>query len=172
MMPTVETTTKASFWVVYERMIQAAAFVAAAIFVFATALVLTEICGRYFFHRPIMGAVEITEYCLVWVTFLAAPWVQARGGNVKVEFVVDRLGPVNRARLCAVTALLAALACAVITYAGIDTVWSHYRMGYDLSTPLHPPSAPIIAVIPISMLLLTVQFLRETVQYWRAAETR
>jgi TRAP-type C4-dicarboxylate transport system permease small subunit len=156
-------------WLAYERVIQAMAVLGAIIFVLATILVLTEICARYFFRRPIIGAVEITEYCLVWITFLAAPWVQSRGGNVKVEFIVDLLRPRVQAFLRAATALFAAATCAVLTYAGFETVWSHYEMGYDLSTPLHPPSAPIIAIIPISMLLLTIQFAREAVLLWRDA---
>jgi TRAP-type C4-dicarboxylate transport system permease small subunit len=157
------------FWRGYECVIRGLASLAAIIFVLATVLVLIEICSRYFFRHPILGTVEITEYCLVWVTFLAAPWVQLRGGNVKVEFLVDRLSRRSRDLLCAITTLLAAAACAVLTYAGLLTVWSHYQMGYDLATPLHPPSAPIISIIPISMLLLTVQFARETVVFWRGA---
>lgn len=160
---------QSSFWLSYERLIQAMAVAAAIILVLATILVLTEICSRYFFRRPIMGAVEITEYSLVWVTFLTAPWVQSRGGNVKVEFLVDSIKPKTKAFLGAITALTAAVACAILTYTGFATVWSHYEMGYDLSTPLHPPSAPIICIIPISTFLLTVQFVREALHYWRTA---
>jgi TRAP-type C4-dicarboxylate transport system permease small subunit len=163
---------QSKFWLGYMRVIQFMAAAGAALFVFATILVLTEICSRYFFRRPIMGTVEITEYCLVWITFLAAPWVQARGGNVKVEFLVAMLNPRTQSVVCAATAMLATLACAILTYAGFRTVWSHFQIGYDLPTPLHPPSAPIICIIPISTLLLTIQFARETKGFWRDAIVR
>lgn len=155
-------------WLGFARLIQAMAVLSAIVLVFTTILVLTEICSRYFFRRPIMGVVEITEYCLVWMTFLAAPWVQSRSGNVRVEFLVERLTPRAKASLGALTALSAAAACAILTYGGFATVWSHYEMGYDLSTPLHPPSAPIIGIIPISTLLLTIQFAREALLSWRS----
>jgi len=163
---------QSKFWLGYARVIQFMAAAGAALFVLATIVVLVEICFRYFFRRPIMGTVEITEYCLVWVTFLAAPWVQARGGNVKVEFLVEMLNPRMRSLMCAATAMLATAACAILTYAGFRTVWSHFQIGYDLPTPLHPPSAPIISVIPISTLLLTIQFARETKSFLRDAFLR
>ena len=143
------------------------AMLGAVIFVFATILVLTEVSSRYFLRRPILGAIEITEYCLVWITFLAAPWVQSRGANVKVEFLVDRLSSKNKNRLCGMTALIAAVACAILTYAGITTVLAHHEMDYALSTPLRPPSAPLICIIPISTFLLTIQFTHEVVSFWR-----
>lgn len=155
------------FWYAFNLLICAMAALGAIILVLATLLVLTEITSRYFFRRPIMGAVEITEYCLVWITFLAAPWVQARGGNVKVEFIVTSLKPKTQSILCFLMCLLATATCLLLAYVGVATVRSHYELGYDLSTPLHPPSAPIISIIPISALLLTIQFARETVFHWR-----
>jgi TRAP-type C4-dicarboxylate transport system permease small subunit len=157
------------FWRGFDLLIQAMAVLGAVIFVFATVLVLTEVSSRYFLRRPILGAIEITEYCLVWITFLAAPWIQSQGANVKVEFLVHRLSSRNKNVLCGVTALLASVACAILTYAGIVTVWAHHEMGYALSTPLRPPSAPLVAIIPISTSLLAIQFAREFVSLWHGA---
>jgi C4-dicarboxylate transporter, DctQ subunit len=158
----------AKFWRGFDLLVRALAALGAVILVAATIIVLVEIVSRYFFRRPILGAIEVTEYCLVWITFLAAPWVQSRGGNVKVEFLLDGLEARKRAAFNFWTCVTAAAGCLLLTFVGIITVWSHYEMGYYLPTPLHPPSAPIISVIPLSTLLLTIQFAREAAQQYRA----
>ena len=152
---------QSAFWTAFDRLVRAMAAAGAAVLVFATLLVLTEIVSRYFFRRPILGAVEITEYCLAWTTFLAAPWVQSRGGNVRVDFVLTSLSARNQARLNFAISIVGLLVFLVLTVVGILTVWSHYELSYALPTPLHPLSAPLIGIVPLSTLLLTIQLARE-----------
>ncbi len=155
------------FWDAFDLLVRALAALGGVVLVVATVIVLVEVTSRYFFRRPILGAVEVTEYCLVWITFLAAPWVQTRGGNVKVDFVVNALSRKSQYTLNFSMCLAAAATCLLLTFFSAVTVWSHYEIGYYLSTPLHPPSAPIISIIPISTLLLAIQFMREASHHFR-----
>ena len=149
----------------FDRLVRALAVAAGLVLVAATIVVLTEIVSRYFFHRPILGAIEFTEYCLLWATFLAVPWLQARNGNVRVDFILQMLARDTRLVVLAGASLLSSLVCAVIAYYGAAVVLSHLEMGYRLPTPLHPPSAPIMAVIPVGSALLAIQFLRQMFQH-------
>ena len=54
--------------------------------------------GRYLFNRPILAAYELTtNYLMIAAVFLALPYAYRQGANIRVTFLVDRLG--RRARL-------------------------------------------------------------------------
>ena len=44
---------------------------------------------RYFLNRPLVWVLELTEYALLWVTFLGAAWLLRQGGHVQVDVIVD-----------------------------------------------------------------------------------
>ena len=49
--------------------------------------------GRYLFNRPILAAFELTtNYLMVATVFLALPHAYRQGDNIRVTFLVDRLG--------------------------------------------------------------------------------
>ncbi|MFC1980963.1 TRAP transporter small permease subunit [Chloroflexota bacterium] len=43
-----------------------------------------DVSGRYIFNHPLAGAYEISEVLLVGIVFLAAAYVQAQRGHIKV----------------------------------------------------------------------------------------
>jgi TRAP-type C4-dicarboxylate transport system permease small subunit len=54
--------------------------------------------GRYLLNRPILAAYELTtNYLMVAAVFLAMPYAYRQGANIRVTFLVERLG--RRARL-------------------------------------------------------------------------
>jgi TRAP-type C4-dicarboxylate transport system permease small subunit len=152
----------------FDFVVRGMARVAGVILLAATVIVLVEIASRYFFRRPILGSVEITEYCLLWMTFLAVAWVQHRDGNVRVDFVVRLLGPRAQHGLNAATSFAAAIALAVVTWVGIEVVWFRYSTGYLLSTPLRPSGALILSVVPFGCLVLSLVFLRQGADHLRS----
>ena len=157
---------KSAVILVLDRIVAGMAVCAGVIFVGALVLVLVEITSRYFFRSPILGAVEATEYCLLWITFLGAAWVQGRNGNVRVDFLVNALQPRRRAMVMAIGSLVSAAACLVIAVFGVVAVWDQYDIGYQLSTPLRPSGALIISVIPLGCFFLAIQFVRQFFSYW------
>jgi TRAP-type C4-dicarboxylate transport system permease small subunit len=72
---------------------------AAALATFCMMLLTTaDAGGRYLFNRPILAAFELTSsYLMIAAVFLAMPYAYAQGANIRVTFLVDRLG--RRARL-------------------------------------------------------------------------
>ena len=56
--------------------------------------------GRYLFNRPILLAFELTtNYLMVAAVFLALPHAYRQGANIRVTFLVDRLGRRLRSRI-------------------------------------------------------------------------
>jgi len=156
----------------FDSVVRGMARAAGVILLAATAIVLVEIVSRYFFRRPILGSVEVTEYCLLWMTFLAVAWVQRRDAHVRVDFVLRLLAPRAQHALNAATSFAAAIALLVVTGVGIEVVWFRFSTNYLLSTPLRPPGALILAVVPLGCLLLGLEFLRQGVSHLRSFRDR
>ena len=55
-----------------------------------------DVAGRYLFSMPLPGTMEISESVLVFITFLCAANVLARGGHIRVTILIDRLSPTQR----------------------------------------------------------------------------
>lgn len=65
----------------------------AGITLFAMMILTTaDVCGRYFFNSPILGAVELTQIMLAMVVFLAFPTVTWREEHITVD-LLDGLFP-------------------------------------------------------------------------------
>lgn len=59
-----------------------------------TLLISFDAIGRYLFHRPIIGVLEVTEHFLmVGIVFLAMGHVYKAGKHVRVEFLSKHLPP-------------------------------------------------------------------------------
>ena len=52
-----------------------------------------DVVTRNLFDWASPWAFDLSEYSLVWMTFLAAPWILLRDGHVRVEILIDALRP-------------------------------------------------------------------------------
>jgi C4-dicarboxylate transporter DctQ subunit len=108
---------------------------------------------------------EITEYCMLWLTFLAAPWVLKHEAHIRMELIVDRFSVRTQTMLQIATSVIGALICLILTVFGIKVAWDYYKTGYFLHTVMAPPIYPILAIIPMGSVLLFMQFLRQAHKY-------
>ena len=118
------------------------------LFVAITVAICAEVLLRYGFNRPIAWVVELSEYALLWITFLGASYVLRHGGHVRVDILLQYLSPAAL-RVCGmVSAASCALTSLVIFAFGIDV-----------------PAWIVLIVIPIGSLLLLLRFARLFLEY-------
>ena len=72
---------------------RALALVAGVVTVFVMLAINYEVFMRYFLNRPTLWTLEISEYSLVYITFLGAAWVLRKDGHVKIDLLVRVLKP-------------------------------------------------------------------------------
>ena len=56
-----------------------------AVLTFMMLVTVADVFLRYAFNKPILGTVELCEYMMVAVVYLALPLCAFRGGNARVE---------------------------------------------------------------------------------------
>ncbi|WP_278922271.1 MULTISPECIES: TRAP transporter small permease [Pseudophaeobacter] len=109
----------------------------------------------------IYGALDVIEYGLMVVAFLGAPWVLHLDAHVQVDLVTRGLPP-RGARVAAVlTCLLGAVTCAVLGWAGLQALIQSYARGSMVRTAFTFPEWWALTVLPLSMLLCMIEFLRK-----------
>ena len=60
-------------------------FVAGLLLAFILLSVCLEVVMRYFFNRPLQWVVELTEYALLYITFLGTAWLLRSEGHINVD---------------------------------------------------------------------------------------
>jgi TRAP-type C4-dicarboxylate transport system permease small subunit len=110
---------------------------------------------------------EITEYALFVTTFIAAPWVLWLGSHVRVDLVLSQV-PAPVARLMEIVADAVGAACAaVLGWHGLNVTLVSLQRGDLIVKQLVVPEWTLMMFIPLSCLLMVIEFLRRIVTVWR-----
>lgn len=117
------------------------------------------VIGRKVFGLPTAWTLEISEYSLLFITFLSAPWVLRLHGHVNVDVFVTSLSHAWRERLQVVTYAIAAVAALILFYFSLETTLSYYSRDVILRKVLEIPQWMIIGVIPVGSLLLSLRLI-------------
>lgn len=155
---------------IFDRIIDIAAFFASGLIIFSMIIVCFEVLMRYFLNRPTIWVVEIAEYCILFITFLATAWVLKRESHVQVDLVLNALNPRSQTLLNIITSIIGAMICLIIMWYGIRVTGQYFEIGLPAPTELRTPRCIITAIIPIGSFLLFVQFVIRThrhLEKWR-----
>ena len=126
--------------------------------VFLIGSVCYEMLMRGMFDRPQVWVIELTEYTLLYITFLGTSALLREGGHVSVDLLTDALNPVWRRRLALVSAAICFCVTLVLTvFAALATI-DAMRRGVYKPTVMEFPTWIVLAVIPVGSLLLVFRF--------------
>ena len=134
----------------------AATLILAALF----ACVSAEVMMRYFVGQPTRWVNEFSEYALLWLAFLASPWVLREEAHVKVEMLTDALSPAWRHKFHVTTSLVGAAVCALFCWVSTAYVLEVFGTGEFLFKSVQLPKWSVMAVMPPGLALLAIQFVR------------
>ena len=149
-----------------DRMITVFAAFGSALIVCVMAFVSLEVVMRYFFHKPQIWVVEISEYVLVWSTFLGAAWVLKEEGHIQVDIVYQNLSNRVRAWLGVFSTVLGVFVSLVFIIFGTRLVWGMFiTLEADPKSQIGMPKGPLLAIIPLCSVLLLIQFVRRGKKY-------
>ena len=152
---------------IFDRILDGAAVLAAAMVMFIMLSMAAEVVMRYFLHSPLMWVVEVSETLLLFVAFLGAAWLLRGEGHIRVDLVVNILRPKTRALLDVLTSIIGALCCAIVVWYGLVATWNCFVRSAFEPTSLEIPSAYVLLIIPVGALLLLIQCLRRSYGYLR-----
>lgn len=153
----------------YRTIVNILAVCGALIILFMMLSISVGVVMRFFFHRSLVWLTEISGYGMVFMTFLVAAWVLREEGHVRIDLLVEHLKPKKRAFLEFITSIAGAVVCLVITGYSIVVTLDHLKRGVFTATDLEIPWAILLAVIPVGVLTLSIQFLIRARRYFKEA---
>jgi TRAP-type C4-dicarboxylate transport system permease small subunit len=145
---------------IFETFLKYLKLISCLVVVFITLSVCVEVVLRYVFNKPQVWVIELSEYGLLYLTFLAAAWVLRAEGHIAVDLITDRLSQTARSFLSIIHSILISGVSTVLIWYGARVTWSYFSKGIYNPTILEVPTAAILVVIPFGGFFLFVQSLR------------
>ncbi len=151
---------------VFDRMVDIMFYAASGLGSVIFFSVCIELFMRNLFNHPQIWSVEVTEYAMLYITFLGAAWVLKEEGHVRVDILLLLINPKSQALLNSITSILGVIVCAVLVFYGTWSTWLHYQKVLYTFTAMELLKWPFLIVIPFGSFLLLIQFIRSAFAYW------
>ncbi len=144
----------------YGRLIDLLALLAAATLVWSMAAVIASVAMRNFGLQPWAWLFTSTEYAMLYMTMLGAPWLVRERGHVHIELLTATLPEGLRALLSRAVAALCAAICLYLAWRGYLLVQTNIaRNDFDVRAYFFPRWLLTIT-FPISFALMAAEFSR------------
>jgi len=122
-------------------------------------LTTADAAGRYLLNRPILAAYELTtSYLMVAVVFLAMPYAYRQGANIRVTFLVDRLGRTPRLVVNHAVQIISVVYCGALVLATFQQA-RHILTTKTTFATLDLPLWPGYMVVSVGLFLTTLMML-------------
>lgn len=136
--------------------------VAAGVIVLAIMMAVSaDVLLRFFFASPLSWVLQFTEYGLLYVVFLGAPWLQQERGHVAVDLLTSRLSPRYSQLFARLASLVGAVTFAIIAWYGFVLTSEQFLTGSVTADLIAVPRYLITMVIPFGSALLSISFLKQ-----------
>lgn len=141
----------------FERLSRIGAVLAEICLLLLLALVFHEVIARYVLNKPTLYSVEISEYLLIFVAFMAAGWVLQEDKHVRMQVLVNLMPGKVRYGFALFTSAIVLCYCAILVWQGTKASVMAFKGGYHSSSLLDVPLCIPYAIIPIGALILGLQ---------------
>jgi TRAP-type C4-dicarboxylate transport system permease small subunit len=143
----------------FERLSRLGAVLAEICLVLLLILVFNEVIARYVLNKPTLYSVELSEYLLLFVAFMAAGWVMRNERHVRMHSVINLMPANVRHVLDICTSSIVLVFCLILVWEGAEASVMAFAGGYHSSSLLNVPLWIPYAIIPIGSLILSLQIL-------------
>ncbi|TFL18724.1 TRAP transporter small permease [Jannaschia formosa] len=144
----------------YDLLVAAMALVAALTLVWLMVAVVASVAMRNLGMQPFAWLFTSTEYGLLYMTMLGAPWLVRERGHVHIELVTAALPGRARRFVSRAIAALCVLVCAILAWYGLELFLTNIeRNDYDVRAYFYPRWLLTIT-FPISFSVMAIEFAR------------
>ncbi|MBM9461822.1 TRAP transporter small permease [Aeromicrobium sp. YIM 150415] len=138
-------------------------YLSAIALIVATGAVLHGVIMRYFFKAPTLWQTEAATYLLILVAFIGSAYGLKHRAHVGVDLFVELLEPRKRLIARVTTAVLSVAVIAIVAVTATSMWWHAAANGHHATTSWGPPLGVVYAILPLGMLLLALEYVRQIV---------
>lgn len=128
-----------------------------ALMLFIVLLVSASVLFRYFFNIPLAWSVEVSEYLMVYITFLTIAWALDIDGHVKIEALLNQMKPKVKKAITISSLFIVGVVFLIIFWFSLIAVIDLYQRNVVTLQILEVPRFITFAPICIGSLLFAVR---------------
>jgi C4-dicarboxylate transporter DctQ subunit len=144
----------------YDALVYGMALVAAFLMVAMMVTITLDVVLRNLGYQSSAHFFTFTEYALLIVPCLGAPWLAREKGHIYVEILLMSLPPRLRARITVLIGLLCIAVCLVVAWYGFQVTLNDYLQNEKDVRSMDFPRWMVVGFIPLSFLMMAIEFAR------------
>jgi C4-dicarboxylate transporter, DctQ subunit len=148
----------------YDALLHGMAWLAGLLMVAMMATIFIDVVARNLGYQSSAHFFTFSEYALLAIPCLGAPWLVRERGHVYVEILISWLAPARRRMLLRAIGILCVAVCAILAwYGGAIAVQDFLRAEKDVRS-FDMPRWIVVGFIPLSFGMMALEFLRFTLR--------
>lgn len=144
----------------YDWLIHALAWVAGLLMALMFFAIVIDVVLRNLGLQSSAHLFSFTEYTLLMIPCLGAPWLVRQRGHVFVEIGLNLLRGVARQRAVMAVCLLSILVCLVLAWYGFEVTWRNYLLDDKDVRSFDAPRWALVVCIPVSFFFMATELAR------------
>ena len=148
----------------YDLLIHALAWVAGALMALMMFTIFIDVVLRNLGFQSSSHFFTFSEYALLLIPCMGAPWLVREKGHVYVEIALMYLNTRQRAVATIVIGVASIVVCLVLAWYGFEVTLRNFRLNDSDVRSFDMPRWMIVGWIPVSFTLMATEFLRYLVR--------
>jgi C4-dicarboxylate transporter, DctQ subunit len=144
----------------YDAILYGMAYLAGLLMVGMMATITLDVVLRNLGYQSSAHFFTFTEYALLIVPCLGAPWLAREKGHIYVEILLMSLPARARARLTMLIGVICVAVCLVIAWYGFEVALRDYLQNEKDVRSMDFPRWMIVGFIPLSFFMMAIEFTR------------
>jgi len=144
---------------VFSRINLICAIIGAALLFGIATIVCMEVIGRALGASSQLWVIEASEYALIFITFLGAPYLLELNRHVVMDLLTSDLTGERKRISNLFNGAIGLIVCIILTIIGMQVVVNQFYLGTREVTVMRPLSWWITSAMPLGTGLMAVQFL-------------
>jgi len=145
-----------------ENVINVLVYVGCIVYGIMALIVVANVVGRFVFHKPVKGTVELVEIMMLFIAFFAVPFAAKQRTHITVGLFVHRFPRQLQKRVFQIGYFLSAVIAGIITYQAIVNTLDAIGKLHETTPVLFIPFAPLKFVMAFGCLILFIVLLLDT----------
>jgi C4-dicarboxylate transporter, DctQ subunit len=144
----------------HDALVYGMAFIAAFLMAAMMVVITLDVVLRNLGYQSSAHFFTFTEYALLIVPCLGAPWLAREKGHIYVEILLNSFGPTAKKRMTMAIGVLCIAVCLVIAWYGFQVTWRDFVQNEKDVRSMDFPRWLVVGWIPLSFLMMAIEFAR------------
>ena len=144
----------------YDAVLHGMAYLAAFLIVAMMVVITLDVILRNLGYQSSAHFFTFTEYALLIVPCLGAPWLVREKGHIYIEILLMALAPSVRARFTLLIGVVCIVVCAVVAWYGFAVTLNDFLQNEKDVRSMDMPRWLVVGFIPLGFGMMGLEFLR------------